>query len=66
MFVHRPLGAFDLTSNEGKFVPVQEDLPFDLFVVGAGDPATIMKEYARITGFPEMPLRWTMGYQQSH
>src|SRR5215469_16203861 len=66
MFVHRPLGAFDLTSAEGKFVPVQEDLPFDLFVVGAGHPATIMKEYARITGFPEMPPRWTMGYQQSH
>jgi alpha-glucosidase (family GH31 glycosyl hydrolase) len=66
IFVHRPLGAFDLTSDEGKFVPVQEDLPFDLFVIGAGDPAVIMKEYARITGFPEMPPRWTLGYQQSH
>ena len=29
-------------------------------------PAVIMREYARITGLPEMPARWTLGYQQSH
>jgi alpha-glucosidase/alpha-D-xyloside xylohydrolase len=25
-----------------------------------------MREYARITGLPEMPARWTLGYLQSH
>ena len=30
------------------------------------DPLTIMREYARITGPPEMPPLWAFGYQQSH
>ena len=25
-----------------------------------------MREYARITGLPEMPALWTLGYMQSH
>ena len=25
-----------------------------------------MREYARITGLPEMPAQWTLGYMQSH
>jgi alpha-glucosidase/alpha-D-xyloside xylohydrolase len=25
-----------------------------------------MREYARVTGLPEMPAKWTFGYQQSH
>ena len=25
-----------------------------------------MREYAQITGYPEMPALWTLGYQQSH
>jgi len=66
MFVHRPLGAFDLTGAEGRFQPSGEALPLDLFVVGSRDPAVIMKEYARVTGHPEMPPLWTFGYQQSH
>ena len=41
-------------------------LPLDVFVVASKDPTVIMREYARITGLPEMPARWTLGYQQSH
>jgi len=41
-------------------------LPFDAFVVGSNDPKVIVREYARITGLPEMPPRWAFGYQQSH
>ena len=41
-------------------------VPLDVFVVASSDPAVIMREYARITGFAEMPARWTLGYQQSH
>jgi alpha-glucosidase (family GH31 glycosyl hydrolase) len=66
LFIHRPLGAFDLTGTEGVFQPSAQALPLDVFVVSSHDPATIMKEYARITGHPEMTARWTLGYQQSH
>jgi alpha-glucosidase (family GH31 glycosyl hydrolase) len=37
----------------------------DVFVVGATEPAAIMREYSRITGLPEMPPMWAFGYQQS-
>lgn len=66
LFVHRPLGSFDLTGAEGKLLPTAESLPLDVFVISTRDPAMLMKEYARITGHPEMPALWTFGYQQSH
>jgi alpha-glucosidase/alpha-D-xyloside xylohydrolase len=66
LFIHRPLGTIDLSGSEGRFQPAPDALPLDLFVVSSSDPATLMKEYARVTGFPELPPRWTLGYQQSH
>ena len=68
MFVHQPLGSFDLTGSEGKFTvrDPQPALPIDIFVVAAAEPAQAMVEYARITGHPEMPPLWSLGYQQSH
>ena len=66
MFIHHPLGTFDFTGAEGKFAPAGDALPLDVFVVASPDPADIMREYARITGFAEMPALWTLGYMQSH
>ena len=66
MFIHHPQGAFDFSGTEGRFTPHQEGLPLDVFVVASTDPATLMSEYARITGFPELPPLWSLGYMQSH
>jgi alpha-glucosidase (family GH31 glycosyl hydrolase) len=68
MFVHTPYGSFDLTGAEGKFRPPspEQAFPLDLFFVTSKDPATIMAEYAHITGHAEMPPLWSFGYQQSH
>jgi alpha-glucosidase/alpha-D-xyloside xylohydrolase len=68
MFVHQPRGTFDLSGTEGKFAPVPPaaTLPLDIFVVTVREPARIMAEYARLTGHPEMPPLWSLGYQQSH
>jgi alpha-glucosidase (family GH31 glycosyl hydrolase) len=68
MFIHQPMGAFDMTGKEGLFIPSPPEsaLPFDLFVIGAKEPAAIMGEYAKITGLPEMAPLWSFGYQQSH
>jgi len=52
--------------NSPAPVPATTGLPLDVFVVASKDPVVIMREYARITGLPEMPARWTLGYQQSH
>jgi len=66
MFIHHPHGAFDFTGADGKFTPTAAGAPFDIFVVSSRDPLVIMREYARITGLPELPAQWTLGYMQSH
>ncbi|HET6201070.1 MAG TPA: TIM-barrel domain-containing protein [Candidatus Acidoferrales bacterium] len=68
MFIHQPFGTFDFTGPESKFLPESPDaaLPLDIFFVASREPATIMAEYARLTGHAEMPPLWAFGYQQSH
>lgn len=68
MYIHQPFGTFDSTGPLSRFEPknASEALPLDLFFVASDDPATIMAEYARITGHAEMPPLWSFGYQQSH
>ncbi|MGC1302677.1 MAG: TIM-barrel domain-containing protein [Caulobacteraceae bacterium] len=67
LFVHQPLGRFDLSGAEGRFISPGPAAPaLDLFISGAGEPAGVMADYARITGLPEMPPKWSLGYQQSH
>lgn len=68
LYVHHPLGAFNLSGKEGQLEPheAQATLPLDVFVINAEDPVTLPREYAKITGFAEMPPLWSLGYQQSH
>ncbi len=67
IFFHHPFGTFDLTGEEGRFLPMPGTaLPLDLFFVAAREPAAIMAEYAHLTGHPELPPLWSFGYQQSH
>ncbi|MEZ5319505.1 MAG: glycoside hydrolase family 31 protein [Vicinamibacterales bacterium] len=68
LFIHQPYGSVDLTGAEGRFTPREGGAtaaPLDVFVVRSDDPVEIMGEYAAITGLPEMPARWTLGYLQS-
>lgn len=66
LFIHQPYGSFDLRAEEGRFTPpAASALPIDLFFVSGLMPYDIIKQYAEITGLPEMPARWTFGYQQS-
>lgn len=68
IFAHKPAGAFDLRSSEGHFraTDTESPLPLDLFVISAEQPADLLTEYARLTGFPSLPPLWALGYQQSH
>jgi alpha-glucosidase (family GH31 glycosyl hydrolase) len=68
MYVHSPLGAFDLDGGRGRLRTSNGEaaLPLDVFVIGASGPVDIMAEYAKITGLPEMPPLWSLGYQQSY
>jgi alpha-glucosidase (family GH31 glycosyl hydrolase) len=67
LYIHHPLGTFDLTGERGRFNPPPDDpQPLDMFLVDARDPVAAMGEWARLTGKPEMPPLWSFGYQQSH
>ena len=68
LFIHQPFGKFDLTGRQGRFDPINAamSLPIDMFIVAAREPAVMMAEYARLTGYPEMPPLWSLGYLQSH
>ena len=65
LFIHQPFGAFDLSGAKGKLTP-PAPLPVDCFVVSSKDPLAIMREFAQLTGMPEMPPLWSFGYLQSH
>jgi alpha-glucosidase (family GH31 glycosyl hydrolase) len=66
IFFHQPFGSFDLTGPQSRFQPASPDRPLDIFVVYSPEPATILAEYARLTGLAEMPPLWSFGFQQSH
>jgi alpha-glucosidase (family GH31 glycosyl hydrolase) len=68
MFFHQPFGTFDFSGAESSFHPASPAaaLPLDIFIVVSRDPKTILSEYAGLTGHPELPPLWSLGYQQSH
>ena len=68
MFVHHPLGEFDLRTQEATFSPWlgQTDVPFVAYVIAWDEPADVLQEYARLTGPAPMPPKWALGYMQSH
>jgi alpha-glucosidase (family GH31 glycosyl hydrolase) len=68
MFFHAPFGTFDFSGAESKFLPAGPAVayPLDVFFVASREPATIMSEYARLTGNAELPPLWSFGYMQSH
>lgn len=67
IFINQPTGTFDLSGQQGLFTPSKTTpLPFDIFVVLTNDPIQIMSEFGQLTGRPEMPPLWSLGYLQSH
>jgi alpha-glucosidase (family GH31 glycosyl hydrolase) len=68
MYIHLPLGGFDLSGKQGRLLTGEGGtaLPVDVFVIGAREPVEILREYAKVTGFAEMPPLWSLGYQQSY
>jgi alpha-glucosidase/alpha-D-xyloside xylohydrolase len=68
LFVHQPLGEFDLREGRGRFLPRKEGgkQPLEFFVVSVQEPADALAEYIRLSGRPVLPPKWVLGYMQSH
>lgn len=66
IFFAHPWGSFDLSGEEGRFLPTEETPTRDIFIVLADTPAELLREWAELTGYPHMPPLWSLGFQQSH
>jgi alpha-glucosidase/alpha-D-xyloside xylohydrolase len=66
IFFAHPWGTFDLTGEQGRFLPTEETPTRDIFILLADTPADLLREWAELTGYPHMPPLWSFGYQQSH
>lgn len=66
LFIGQPSGFFDLTGPTGVFFPVEAVSTRNVYLVLGDTPADILRGYADLTGFPQLPPLWSLGYQQSH
>jgi alpha-glucosidase/alpha-D-xyloside xylohydrolase len=66
LYFHLPTGQFDLTGDAGVWHPSDVARAQDIFLVVGETPAELLREYAELTGYPHLPARWTLGFQQSH
>jgi alpha-glucosidase/alpha-D-xyloside xylohydrolase len=66
LYFHLPTGQFDLTGDAGVWHPSDVARAQDIFLVVGDTPADLLREYAELTGYPHLPARWTLGFQQSH
>ena len=66
IFVGQPQGSFEFTQDLGSFHGAEATSTRNVFLLLGNGPAQVLEEYAKLTGTPHMPARWTLGYQQSH
>ena len=66
LYFHEPGGQFDLSGDTGVFKPSDGARGQDLYLCISMSPAELLRQYAEITGYPHLPARWTLGFQQSH
>jgi alpha-glucosidase (family GH31 glycosyl hydrolase) len=66
LYFHEPGGSFDLSGAAGIFVPSDVARGQDVYLCVAPTPAGLLQQYAEITGYPHLPAKWTLGFQQSH
>jgi alpha-glucosidase (family GH31 glycosyl hydrolase) len=66
LYFHEPGGQFDLSGDVGFFKPSDVARGQDLYLCVSPTPAGLLRQYAEITGYPHLPAKWTLGFQQSH
>jgi alpha-glucosidase (family GH31 glycosyl hydrolase) len=66
IFIGLPQGGFEFTQQEGSYRGPQATSTRNIFCMFGDGPVNVLKEYARLTGFPHLPPRWALGYMQSH
>lgn len=66
LYFHEPGGQFDLSGDVGLFKPSDMARGQDVYFCVSPSAAGLLRQYAEITGYPHLPAKWTLGFQQSH
>ena len=66
LYFNEPGGQFDLSGDIGLFKPSDVARGQDLYLCVSPTPVGLLRQYAEITGYPHLPAKWTLGFQQSH
>ncbi len=66
LLIGQPSGVMDLRGERGVFWPVEATSTRNVYLIVGDEPREILRGYAELTGFPHLPPRWALGYQQSH
>jgi alpha-glucosidase (family GH31 glycosyl hydrolase) len=66
LYFHLPTGRFDLSGDAGVWHASDVARAQDIFLMVGETPAELLRDYAELTGYPHLPARWTLGFQQSH
>jgi alpha-glucosidase (family GH31 glycosyl hydrolase) len=66
VFVGQPQGSFSFTQTEATFSGAEASSTRNVYLLLGDTPSDVMKEYAGLTGHPQLPPLWSFGYQQSH
>jgi alpha-glucosidase (family GH31 glycosyl hydrolase) len=68
IFVHSPVGEFDLREAAATFTPWtdQSGTPLVVYVIAWNEPADALREYTRLVGPAPLPPKWALGFMQSH
>ncbi len=66
VFVGQPQGSFVFSQTEARFRGAEATSTRNVFLLLGDTPAGVLHEYANLTGFPQLPPLWSLGFQQSH
>jgi alpha-glucosidase (family GH31 glycosyl hydrolase) len=66
VFVGQPQGSFVFSQTEARFRSAEATSTRNVFLLLGDTPASVLHEYAHLTGFPQLPPLWSFGFQQSH
>lgn len=66
VFIGQPSGSFDFGGEFASFRPIEATSTRNVYLALGNTPASVMREYASLTGFPHLPPLWSFGFQQSH
>lgn len=66
VFVGQPQGSFVFSQTEARFRSAEATSTRNVFLLLGDTPADVLHQYAHLTGFPQLPPRWSLGFQQSH